>query len=76
MFFDEGHHCGRPHFHVEYGEESASFGIARGERLGGVVPPRIERLVKAWARLHREELMANWERARLHQPLEQIEPLR
>lgn len=32
-------------------------------------------LVFDWAELHREELLANWELARLEQPLNQIAPL-
>ncbi len=33
-------------------------------------------MVKLWAGEHEVELMANWERARNHQPLEPIDPLR
>ena len=32
-------------------------------------------LVLDWAELHRDELLANWELARLEQPLNQIAPL-
>jgi hypothetical protein len=31
--------------------------------------------VAEWASLHREELQANWDRARRHEPLETIDPL-
>jgi hypothetical protein len=46
-----------------------------GKVLAGSLPPRALRLVEEWARLHEEELLANWERARGHESLERIEPL-
>jgi hypothetical protein len=41
----------------------------------GSLPRRALRLVQEWEELHRNELFANWERARLQQPLETITPL-
>jgi hypothetical protein len=76
MFFNEGFHPGRPHFHAEYAEASASYSVTDLEKLNGSLPPRVERLVKSWARAHREELIINWERARAHKPLHQIDPLK
>jgi hypothetical protein len=75
MFFNEGFHPGRPHFHADHSGARAAFEIASLERLSGELPNRVERLVKAWAQIHREELLANWSRARTHQPLRQIDPL-
>jgi hypothetical protein len=46
-----------------------------GELLAGSLPPRALRYVREWAELHREELAANWSRARAEQPLEEIAPL-
>jgi hypothetical protein len=76
MFFNEDFHPGRPHFHAEYAGAKASFGIASLDRIAGGLPPRVEKMVKRWACLHRIELMANWERARSHKPLEPVDPLR
>jgi hypothetical protein len=76
MYFNEEFHPGRPHFHAEYAGTMASFEIADLERLSGELPSRVERLVKAWARPHRTELMDNWQRARARRPLQQIDPLR
>jgi hypothetical protein len=73
MYWDEGHHP-LPHYHAEYGSHMASVGID-GTVLGGSLPPRSLRFVREWAQLHREELLANWTRARSHQPLEPIDPL-
>jgi hypothetical protein len=54
----------------------ASIDIEDLEVIAGQLPPRALRLVIEWARAHRAELLENWDRARRHQPLEPIEPLR
>lgn len=46
-----------------------------GELIAGSLPRRALALVAEWAALHRDELLANWERARRDEPLEPIEPL-
>jgi Domain of unknown function (DUF4160) len=46
-----------------------------GQILGGTFPARPLRLVTEWAAMHSDDLLANWERAREHKPLEAIEPL-
>jgi hypothetical protein len=76
MYHDEIHHRGRPHFHATYGEDEASVDIEELAIIAGELPPRARRLVFEWARIHRGELLENWERARLHRPVEPIEPLR
>ncbi|HEV7398657.1 MAG TPA: DUF4160 domain-containing protein [Solirubrobacterales bacterium] len=76
MYYDESNHLGRPHFHARYGEEEASIDIQSGALIAGALPPRAWRLVSEWAREHQFELLQNWERARSHQPLASIEPLR
>ena len=75
MFFNEDFHPGRPHFHAEYAGVEASFEITNLESIAGVLPFRVERMVKEWARLHEAELMANWALARNHRPLRPIDPL-
>jgi hypothetical protein len=73
MFWDEAHHR-RPHFHAGYGGRQASIEIDGGV-LARSLPRRQLRLVQEWARLHREELDANWRKARDDQPLDPIDPL-
>lgn len=75
MFFNEGLHQGRPHFHAVYAETAAVFDASDQTRLAGGLPPRVERLVRRWARAHRGELLANWERGRANLGLRSIEPL-
>jgi len=76
MYHDESHHLGRPHFHAQYGDDEASIDIEDLGIIAGRLPARALRLVVEWARVHQGELRDNWARARRHEPLERIEPLR
>jgi hypothetical protein len=71
MFFNEH---GVPHFHAVYGEFRMTVEIESGT-VHGSFPDRARRLVLEWAGLHKEELLANWDRARKRQPLVAIAPL-
>ena len=64
-----------PHFHADYGEHSIEITIETLEVWKGKLPNRVLGLVLEWASLHRDELRADWERARKKQPLESIQPL-
>jgi Domain of unknown function (DUF4160) len=66
---------GVPHFHALYAGEDASIAIETLEILGGSLADRALRLVLEWAKIHREELEADWRLAREGQPLERIPPL-
>jgi hypothetical protein len=74
MFFSEGIHESRPHFHAVYAEAAAVFDASDQSRLAGELPSRIERLVKRWAKAHRRELLENRERARTDRDLRPVEP--
>jgi hypothetical protein len=63
-----------PHFHAQYGEAWAQVAFD-GLVLGGSLPPRALRLVRQWARLHPNELQADWERALAREELVPIAPL-
>jgi hypothetical protein len=76
MFFNEDFHPGNPHFHAEHAGAKASFEIASFRCIAGVLPPGVVQMVRKWAHLHEAELMANWARARNHQPLRAVDPLR
>ena len=71
MFYREH---GVPHFHAVYGEHEVSVEIETG-RVHGHFPSRAFGLVLEWSRLHRQELLDDWERARAGQPLRRIAPL-
>ena len=59
MYFAPGEH-NPPHFHVYYSEYRATVDIRTCEIIEGNLPRRQEKLTLAWAELHQEELMANW----------------
>lgn len=42
----------------------------------GSLPPKQTKFVAAWAALHEDELLADWELAREHADLFRIDPLR
>lgn len=64
-----------PHFHAYYQGHEAVFNMD-GEIIEGNFPVKQTKLVNAWAIIHKEELLANWELALENQPLYKIEPLR
>ena len=73
MYWNERDHP-VAHFHAEYASHLASIGL-NGAILGGTLPPRALAMVREWARLHHDELLANWMRARAHEQLDRIDPL-
>lgn len=64
------------HFHARYSGDEALIVIDTGEVFAGSLPSRALRLVREWLDEHREELVANWERARAGQPVSRVAPLR
>jgi hypothetical protein len=72
IFYDDHN---PPHFHAEYGENTALIDMRNLSLFAGRLPPRALGLVMEWALLHREELLADWDRARLQQELLKIAPL-
>jgi hypothetical protein len=72
MYFDDHP---PPHFHARFGEFEAQIGIGSAEVLHGSLPRRALGLIREWVELHRVELAADWELARLGQPLVIIDPL-
>lgn len=71
---DAPHH--RPHFHAYYQDTAAVFGIDPVERIDGQLPRTQQRLVEAWAEIHRVELAVDWKRLQAGRPPHKIEPLR
>jgi len=65
---------GVPHFHARYGEYWVSVELETG-RVHGKFPRRALQHLREWWMLHQDELLDNWNRARLGGPLEPIAPL-
>ena len=76
MYAEAGGPHHRPHFHAYYQQEVAIFGIDSIDLIAGSFPRSQQRLVEAWAELHREELLANWERLQQGRAPSRIDPLR
>ena len=72
MFFEE--HA-PPHFHAQYGEYKAAINILTLEIEEGQLPRRALNLVLDWAELHRDELLSDWNKCRVHQSPDKIKPL-
>ncbi len=70
---DVPHH--RPHFHAYYQEDSAVYAVDLIQCIGGGLPVTQRRLVEAWAELHREELLKDWQLLQSGQPPMKIAPL-
>ena len=73
MYWNERDHP-VPHFHAVVAGGRASIS-ADGVVLAGRLEPRPLRLVRDWAHLHRDEILANWELARDNRTLVAIDPL-
>ena len=76
MFAEVGaqHHV--PHFHAYYQEQVGIFSVDPVEMIGGSLPRRQVRLVEAWAELHQNELVINWETLQQGRTPRPIEPLK
>ena len=74
MYYAPGEH-NPPHFHAYYSEWKATFAIDSLELMQGEMPRRQLRLIQAWAELHQDELMANWQMAMNGEEPCRIQPL-
>jgi hypothetical protein len=75
MYAEPGTRHHSPHFHAYYQSDVAVYSIDTIELLGGSLPRRQRRLVEAWAELHQDELMANWDRLQAGQAPTKVSPL-
>jgi hypothetical protein len=64
-----------PHYHAKYGEFEMLIKIEDLSMYAGYLPSRALGLVIEWASQHKEELMENWNLAKIEMPLKKIEPL-
>jgi hypothetical protein len=76
MFVETGAPHQRPHFHAYYQQDVEIFAIDVIEAIGGALPRRQARLVMAWAEIHQNELLQNWEALQGGGRATKIEPLR
>lgn len=76
MFVEAGGQHHRPHFHAYYQESVGIYGVDVIELVAGELPIAQHRLVLAWAELHQQELLANWDALQAGSSPAKIEPLR
>ena len=72
MYYDDHN---PPHFHAEYNDQKILVDILKGRVLKGSFSSRQLKFVLAWAEIHKDELMQNWELAKDGLPLNKIAPL-
>ena len=64
-----------PHFHAVYAGDEAVIVIATGDILRGTLPDRALGMVRQWASIHHDELVANWEHIQVPEQPTPIAPL-
>ena len=72
MYYDDHN---PPHFHADYNDKKVIVDIQQGRVLKGAFPSKQLKYVLAWADIHQDELMEDWELARQDLPLKKIAPL-
>jgi hypothetical protein len=75
MFMEPISQHNRPHFHAYYQNYVAVVGIDEIELLAGELPTRQQRLTLAWAELHKQELLKDWNLLQNGEPPFKIKPL-
>ncbi len=65
-----------PHFHAYYQGFKAIIDINSCELIDGEFPVKQRKLVLAWAELHKDELLADWELASAGELPYKIDPLK
>lgn len=63
------------HFHAEHAGQQAKFDFSGNVIAGEIRSRKALQRIRIWAERHRIELEANWEKMKVGQPLESIEPL-
>jgi hypothetical protein len=63
------------HFHAIYSGAEAQVRVSDGEVIAGSLPRTARRMVREWAQLRRDDLDANWERAKQLDPILPVDGL-
>lgn len=76
MFVEVGEPHHAPHFHAYYQGQMGVFAIAPVDLIAGDLPNKQRRLVEAWAELHQDELLEDWQRLQNGRLPAPIDPLK
>lgn len=63
-----------PHFHAKYGEFTISVEIESGITKGNF-PKKALNAVRKWLKIHKSEILEDWQLAVKGEPLKKIKPL-
>jgi hypothetical protein len=76
MFSEPGapHHVA--HFHAYFQDAAAVFSISPVDLIAGTLPQKQRRLVEAWAELHQDDLLADWNLLQSGRNATPIDPLK
>jgi hypothetical protein len=66
MYHAHGKHKAA-YFHARYQGSDASLEVDSGIVLAGNLPPKVLKVIQEWRVRHRQELLENWERVKLHE---------
>ncbi|MBF0363534.1 MAG: DUF4160 domain-containing protein [Oligoflexia bacterium] len=61
-----------PHFHAEYQGHQAAYEISKCSCVAGELPKSADHLIRRWCKIHRKELVDNWNKARKGEPLNRL----
>lgn len=75
MYCDKSKH-NPPHFHAYYQNYKSIIDIINCEIIEGNLPTKQAKLVLAWAELHKDDLLADWELASNGELPFKIDPLK
>jgi hypothetical protein len=67
---------GPSHFHAVYSGQEALISIETLSVISGSLPSRALNLALEWAKIHKSELVYNWNKAVNHEQLDKIDPLK
>jgi hypothetical protein len=76
MFSEAGASHHTAHFHAYFQDDAAVFSIRPVDLIAGTIPQKQCRLVEAWAELHQDELLADWNLLHSGRAATPIEPLK
>lgn len=76
MYMEASSQHKSPHFHAYYQDEVAVFSMDEIDLIAGSIPKRQQRFVEAWAELHKEELINDWDLLQSGRLPLTIEPLK
>ncbi|OQY72470.1 MAG: hypothetical protein B6D44_09985 [Ignavibacteriales bacterium UTCHB2] len=75
MYWEKRTKHSAPHFHAIYNEYECVYHLPDLVVMRGKLPPRADRMVRTWAKLHIKELIENWDRVLQDKSIKKIKPL-